>query len=84
MKSNTSWPSWSRKYSATVNPLIVQIVTLTGSLSNTGKHGVTTMSLGNIVNQFHDEDSLADSSTAEQTNLSSLGVWGKQVHNLDA
>jgi hypothetical protein len=28
---------------------VVQIVTLTGTLSNTSEHGVTTVSLGNVV-----------------------------------
>merc|ERR1711868_290635 len=47
---------------ASLNHLVVQIVTLTGSLSDSGKDGVTTMSLGDVVNQFHDQDSLADTS----------------------
>merc|ERR1712142_443736 len=42
------------------------------------------MSLGNIVDQLHNQDCFADTSTAEQTNLSSLGVGGEEVDNLDA
>ena len=42
------------------------------------------MSLGDVVNELHDEHSLADSGAAEQTNLASLGVGGQQVHDLDA
>merc|ERR1719356_1105610 len=112
MKRSTSCPSWSRKYSATVNPvratrarapggsficpytratldvlsfnhLIVQIVTLTGSFSYSSKYRVTSVGFGNIVNQFHNQDSFADSSTTEKTNLTSLGIGGKKIDNLD-
>ena len=41
------------------------------------------MSLGDVVNQLHDKHSLADSGTAEETNLTSLTVGGEQVDNLD-
>merc|ERR1719348_2396740 len=40
------------------------------------------MSLGDVVNQFHDQDSLADTSASEETNLTSLGVGGKEIDNL--
>lgn len=40
----------------TFNHLVVKIVTLTGSLSHTGEHGVTTVVHGDVVNQFHDND----------------------------
>merc|ERR1712183_410648 len=116
MKSSTSWPSWSRKYSATVRPvratraralihlsvhqgdlgglvlegddttlnhLVVQIVALPGPLADTSEHRETTVSLGNVVDQLHDKDSLADSGTTEETDLASLTVGGEQVDNLD-
>merc|ERR1711892_106561 len=67
----------------TLNHLIVEIVTLTGPLSHSGKHRVSSVSLSNVVNQLHDQDSLADTGTAEETNLTSLSIGGKQVNNLD-
>ncbi len=42
------------------------------------------MLLGDVVNQFHDKHSLADTSTAEKTNLASLSVWTQEVNNFDA
>merc|ERR1719449_410474 len=66
-----------------LNHLKVQIVTLTGPLSHSGENRVTSVSLGDVVNQLHDQHSLADSSTAEETNLTSLGIGGKEVDNLD-
>ena len=46
---------------------MVQVVSLAGTLSHTGEHGVTTMGLGHVVNKLHDQHSLADTSTTEQT-----------------
>merc|ERR1711970_16361 len=79
MKSNTSCPSWSRKYSATVKP-----VRATRARAHSSEHGVTTVGLGHVVDQFHDQDSLAHPGTAEETNLASLCVRGQQVDHLDA
>ena len=59
------------------------IHTFTSSFTDTSEYGVTTMSLGDVVDQFHNEDSLADSSTTEETNFTSLGVWGDQIDDLD-
>ena len=68
---------------ASLNHLVVQIVTLTGSLAHSSKHGVSTMSLGHVVDKLHDQDSLADTSSTEQSDLTSLGIGSKQVHHLD-
>ena len=66
-----------------LNHLMIQIIALTGSFSDSGKDGVTTMSLGDVVDQFHDQDGLADSGSAEETNLTSLGVGSEQIYDLD-
>merc|ERR1719410_148788 len=68
---------------ASLNHLKVQIVTLTGPLSHSGEDRVTSVGLGDVVNQLHDQHSLADTSTAEETNLTSLGIGGKEIDNLD-
>ena len=67
----------------TLNHLVVQIVALPGPFADTSEHRETTVSLGDVVNQLHDKHSLADSGTAEETNLTSLTVGGEQVDNLD-
>merc|ERR1719341_2092753 len=67
----------------TLNHLVVQIVALPGPLADTSEHRETTVSLGNVVDQLHDKDSLADSGTTEETDLTSLTVGGEQVDNLD-
>lgn len=50
-----------------LNHFMVQVVSLTGTLSHTGKHRVTTMGLGHIVDQLHDQHSLAYTSSAKQS-----------------
>ena len=58
-------------------------VTLTGTLADTGEDRVTTVGLGDVVDELLNEDSLADTGTAEETNLASTGVRGEQVDDLD-
>ncbi len=62
---------------------VVQIVTLTGTLTDTSEDRVTTVGLGDVVDKLLNEDSLADTSTTEQTNLTTTGVGGKQIDDLD-
>mmetsp|Transcript_29205 Transcript_29205/g.63386 ORF Transcript_29205/g.63386 Transcript_29205/m.63386 type:complete len:454 (+) Transcript_29205:182-1543(+) len=68
----------------TFNHLVVQIVTLTGTLADAGEDGVTTVVHGNVVNELHDNDGLTDTGTAEETDLTTLGVGGEKVDDLDA
>lgn len=46
---------------------MVQVVSFTGTLPHSGKHRVTTMGLGHIVDQLHNQHSFAYSSTTKQT-----------------
>ncbi len=62
---------------------MVQIVTLTGTLTYTSEHGVTTVSLGDVVDQLLDKHSLSDTRTAEETNLSTTSVRGEKIDDLD-
>jgi peptide chain release factor 1 len=62
---------------------VVQIVTLTGTLADTGEDGVTTVGLGDVVDELLNEHSLADTGTTEETNLATTSVGGDQVDNLD-
>jgi peptide chain release factor 1 len=62
---------------------MVQIVTLTSTLSDTSEDGITTVGLGDVVDELLNEDSLADTSTSEQTNFSSTSVWGEEIDDLD-
>lgn len=46
---------------------MVQVVPFTGTLPHSGKHRVTTMGLGHVVDQLHDQHSLAYTSATKQT-----------------
>ena len=65
-----------------LNHLVVEIVTLTGALSDTGEDGVTSVGLGDVVDELHDKHSLADTGTSEETDLSSLRVRREQIDDL--
>ena len=46
---------------------MVQVISFTSPLSDTSKHWVTSVSFGNVVNQFHNQYSLAHTSSTKQT-----------------
>jgi hypothetical protein len=62
---------------------VVQIVTLTGTLTDTSEDRVTTVSLGNVVDEFLNEHSLADTGTTEETDLSTTSVRSEEIDDLD-
>jgi len=62
---------------------VVEIVTLTGTLTDTAENGETTVSLGNVVDQLLNEDSLSDTGTSEKSNLTTTGVWSEEIDDLD-
>mmetsp|Transcript_19812 Transcript_19812/g.50669 ORF Transcript_19812/g.50669 Transcript_19812/m.50669 type:complete len:478 (-) Transcript_19812:230-1663(-) len=66
-----------------LNHFVVEIVTLTSTLSDTSEDRVTTMSLSNVVDKFHDKHCLTDTGTTEETNLTTLSVGGKKIYDLD-
>src|SRR5690606_16613706 len=64
--------------------LVVEVVTLTSTLTHTGEHGITAVLDGDVTDQFHHVHGLADTGTTEQTDLATLGERADQVDNLDA
>jgi hypothetical protein len=62
---------------------VVKIVALASTLTDTSEDRVTTVSLSNVVDEFLNEDSLADASTAEETNFAATGIRSNQIDNLD-
>jgi len=66
-----------------LNHLVVEIVTLTGTLTDTAEDGETTMGLGDVVDEFLNQHSLSDTGTSEETNLSTTGVRREKVDDLD-
>jgi hypothetical protein len=67
-----------------VSHFVIEVVTFTGTLTNTGKHGQTAVCFSDVVDQFHHVHGLAHTGTTEQTNLTTLGERANQVNHLDA
>ena len=62
---------------------VIEIVAFAGPLADTGEHRIAAMSLGDIVDQFHDQHGLPDASAAEQTDFSTSGVRRQEIDDLD-
>lgn len=62
---------------------MVEIISFSGALSYAGEDGVTTVGLGDVVDELLDEHSFADTGTAEESDLTTSGVGGQQVDDLD-
>ena len=63
---------------------VVEVVTFTGTFTDAGKHGVTTVLLGDVVDELHHVDGLAHTGTAEEADLAALGERADKVNNLNA
>ena len=55
---------------------------LAGALADAGEHRVASVRLGDVVDELHNEHSLADTGATEEADLATLRVRRKQVHNL--
>ena len=64
--------------------LMVKVITFTGPLTHTGENRHTRVHLGNVVDQFHNQNGFANTGTTEQTNFTTFGVRGEQVDHFDA
>jgi hypothetical protein len=62
---------------------VIQIVSFSGSFTDSCEDGITTVSFGDVVDQFLDDDSLADTSTTEQTDLTTSGIGSKHINDFD-
>ena len=69
---------------ARVGHLVVEVVALAGTLTNTGKHRQTRVGFGDVVDQLHHVHGLAHAGTAEQADLAAFGKRAHQINHLDA
>jgi hypothetical protein len=61
-----------------------EVVAFAGALADAGEDGVAAVFLGDVGDEFHDDDGLADAGAAEEADLAALGVGGEEVDDLDA
>ncbi|GAF25605.1 transcriptional regulators [Moorella thermoacetica Y72] len=64
--------------------LQVEVVTLAGTLAHAAEDGKAAVFIGDVADEFHDEDRLADPGAAEEADLAALGVGRQEVDHLDA
>ena len=69
---------------ARLGHFMVKIVALARALADAGEDGVAAVHLGDVVDQLHDDDGLADAGAAERADLAALGEGADQVDDLDA
>ena len=69
---------------ASIGHFPVEIVALTGALTHTSKHGVTTVGFCDVVDEFHDDNCLANTSTTEGADFTTLGERADKVDDLNA
>jgi hypothetical protein len=62
---------------------MIQVISLSCSLSDSGEHGVPTVSLSDIVNQLLNKHGLADSGTSEESNFTTSSVRGQQIDHFN-
>ena len=60
---------------------MIQVVTLTGTLSYAGKYGVSAMLCGNITDQLLNQYGLTYTRTAEKADLTTLLVGAEKVYS---
>ena len=68
---------------ACLRHLVVEIVPLARALADAGEHRDAAMELGDVVDQLHDDDGLADAGAAERANLAALQEGADQIDDLD-
>ncbi len=64
--------------------LVIEVVALAGALADAGEHRIAAMRLGDVVDQLHDDDGLADAGAAEQSDLAAARVGRKEIDDFDA
>jgi hypothetical protein len=63
---------------------VVEVVALAGALADAGEHREAGVLDGDVADQLHQRDGLADTGAAEQADLAALGDGHDQVDDLDA
>ena len=80
------WPNTIATLSRTfdVLHLVIEVVALARALADAGEHREPRVLLGDVVDQLHHVDGLADAGAAEQADLAALGERADEVDHLDA
>ena len=66
-----------------VDHLVIEIVTFTGPLTDACEHRIAAEEFRDVVDQFLNQNRLADAGTAEEADLAAFCVWAEKVDDLD-
>ena len=69
---------------AGLDHFIIEVVALTCAFAHAREHGDAAVQLGDVVDQLHDDDGLADAGAAERADLAALEERADEVNDLDA
>ena len=69
---------------AGLDHFVVKIVAFARAFADAREHGNAAVQLGDVVDEFHDDDGLADAGAAERADLAALQERADQVNDLDA
>ena len=69
---------------AGLDHFVVKIVAFARAFTDAGEHRNTAVQLGDVVDQFHDDDGLADAGAAERADFAALQERADQINDLDA
>ena len=62
---------------------MVEVVTFTGTFTHTSEHGITTVSLSDVVDQLHHVHRLTHTGATKEANLTTLSERADQVDHFD-
>ena len=69
---------------ARLGHFLVEIVAFAGAFTDAGEHRHAAVELGDVVDQFHDDHSLADARAAKCADLAAFEERTNQIDDLDA
>src|SRR5207244_5133533 len=61
-----------------------EVVAFARAFADTAEHRHAAVLHGDVVDELHDDDGLADAGATEQPDLSALQIWLEQIDHLDA
>ena len=69
---------------AGLDHFVVKIVAFARAFTDAGEHRNTAVQFGDVVDEFHDDDGLADAGAAERADFAALEKRADQINDLDA
>ena len=68
---------------ASLDHFVVKIVAFARAFADAGEHGNAAVQFRDVVDEFHDDDGLADARAAERADFSALQERANQINDLD-